>query len=206
MTRNIWVTSDTHYNHAGILTFIDYNGERVRDFPNLEQMNECLLDSWNSVVKPGDLVYHCGDVFFGNKDEFEKAWPKFNGSKRLVVGNHDDVKYLSSGAFFQKVYESRIFAERNLLLTHRPQHVMGLFRGKDLVKPMLNIHGHIHRMPSPPGPYLNVSVERTNYTPVHIDQLAWAATLYRDNSWEADSQVLIPKGMRTTAEKGLVLP
>ena len=70
MSRNIWVTSDTHYNHAAILGFIDYQGQRVRDFASVEEMNECLLDSWNSVVKPGDLVYHLGDVFMGDKEVF----------------------------------------------------------------------------------------------------------------------------------------
>lgn len=33
MSRNIWVTSDTHYNHAKILTFIDYNGMMYMEEP-----------------------------------------------------------------------------------------------------------------------------------------------------------------------------
>ena len=38
MSRNIWVTSDTHYNHEKIITFIDYNGNRTRDFENVEYL------------------------------------------------------------------------------------------------------------------------------------------------------------------------
>jgi calcineurin-like phosphoesterase family protein len=171
MTRNIWVTSDTHYNHAGILGFTDYQGQLVRDFDTVDAMNECLLESWNSVVKPGDLVYHLGDVFFGDKEKFEKDWPKFNGSKRLLLGNHDDGKYLAKGSFFQKIGLWRMFPELGILMSHVPLHEMSLYRGKDLTRPMTNIHGHIHRLDSAPGPYRNVCVEKTNYTPIHIEEL-----------------------------------
>lgn len=190
MTKDIWVTSDTHYNHAGIINFVDYHGQRVRDFDTVDQMNDCLIESWNSVVKPGDRVYHCGDVFFGDREKFEKDWPKFNGSKRLLLGNHDDGKYLAKGGFFQKVGMWKMLPEYNLLLSHVAIHIYSLFRGKDLQKPMLNVHGHIHRLPEARGPYKNVSVERTNYTPVHIDELAKLATEYRDVTWEEDREWL----------------
>lgn len=171
MSRNIWVVSDTHYNHEKILTFYDYKDRRVRNFDNVDQMNECILDSWNSVVKPGDIVYHLGDVFFGDQEKFKKDWPKFNGSKRLIVGNHDDIKFLSSGSFFKKVSMWRMFPEFGLMLSHVPLHVSSLWRGKDATNPLFNVHGHIHTMESPEGGYKNVSVEAINYTPVNIEEL-----------------------------------
>ena len=195
MSRDIWVTSDTHYNHAGIITFTDYQGQRVRDFDTVEQMNECLLDSWNECVKPGDLVYHLGDVFFGDREVFEKDWPKFNGSKRLLLGNHDDGKYLAKGAFFQKIGMWRMFPELGILLSHVPLHEMSLYRGKDLERPMLCCHGHIHRLDSPRGPYHNVCVEKTNYIPVHIDELAAKAKYYREVQWEIDRPFFHPSGI-----------
>ena len=87
--RDIWVISDTHFQHANILTFKESEtGKLVRGhlFDNVDQMDECMMDNWNSVVKPGDLVYHLGDVFFGNKETFIKKWKLLNGSKRLVLG------------------------------------------------------------------------------------------------------------------------
>lgn len=180
MSRNIWVTSDTHYNHEKILEFYDYNGNRTRSFDNVDQMNECLLDNWNSVVKPGDIVYHLGDVFFGDREKFKKDWPKFNGSKRLIVGNHDDILFLSSGGFFKKVLMWRMFTEHNILLSHVPLHVSSLYRGKDTSLPMFNVHGHIHTMASPEGPYHCVCVEQTNYTPVNIEDLSSKAKKFGD--------------------------
>ena len=74
--KNIWLISDTHFFHSNILKFTDDNGELIRGklFDTVEQMNECMLDNWNSVVKPGDIVYHLGDVMMGNKEEFKKYW------------------------------------------------------------------------------------------------------------------------------------
>lgn len=186
--KEIWITSDTHYNHANILNFVDATtGERIRpEFSNVDEMNECLLDSWNSVVKTGDKVYHLGDVFFGPKEKFQKDWPKFNGSKNLIVGNHDDIKYLSAGGFFKKIYLERSFRDERMIFSHRPMHESGVGHGapgKGI--PFVNVHGHIHTNPTPAGRYINVSVEKTNYTPVHIDELSsWVKTILNKDLYE----------------------
>lgn len=170
MSGDIWISSDWHLFHSNILTFIDYSGKKVRpEFSTVDEMNECILDSHNSVVKPGDIHYNLGDVFFGDKAEFEKIIRKFNGRKRLLVGNHDDPKYLSQ--FFQKIGLWRVFSEHGLILSHIPLHESSLYRSKDLTNPMLCVHGHIHSNESPPGPYKNVCVEKIGYTPVNIEEL-----------------------------------
>lgn len=147
-------------------------------------MNEALITQHNSVVKPGDIHYNLGDVFFGDQDKFKKDWPKFNGSKRLIVGNHDDIRFLSSGGFFKKVQLWRMFSEFQLMFSHVPLHESSLLRKvtddlpyPDNCKSLLHVHGHIHRHPSPPGPYYNVCVEvLNNYTPIHIEELALIAS------------------------------
>jgi calcineurin-like phosphoesterase family protein len=175
MTKDIWVISDTHFNHANILNFVDSRtGFPVRPgFTDVDHMNEFMIEMWNQRVKPGDKVYHLGDVFMGDKEAFKTLWPRLNGSKNLIVGNHDDIKFLASGGFFKKVQMWRQFTEYNLLLSHVPLHEMSASRGRpDAQKLMVNIHGHIHQNPSPPGRYINVCVEAIEYTPVHIETLA----------------------------------
>ena len=196
MSRNIWVTSDLHYNHSNILTFIDYNGNRTRAFDDVDQTNDYLIEKCNSVVKPGDVVYHLGDTFFGDREKFKKDWPKFNGSKRLLIGNHDDIEYLSSGSFFKKTLFWRMFTEHGLIFHHVPLHPMSLVRGKDLEKPMFQVHGHTHTMGSPKmGPYTSVCVEMRDYTPVNIEDLAREAKNYYDTKWETDKQLFQSIGM-----------
>jgi len=177
MSRDIWIISDTHFRHANILKFTDSTtGDLVRGdrFADVDAMDEHMIEQWNSVVKQGDIVYHLGDVVMGDKEWFKKNWPRLNGSKRLIVGNHDDIPFLSSGGFFKKVQMWRMFPEFGLMFSHVPLHESSLRRGapNDPDAPILtNIHGHIHQNPSPEGPYRNVSVEAINYTPVHIEEL-----------------------------------
>jgi len=165
--RDIWVTSDTHFFHANIIKYCN------RPFDNPKQMNECLIDNWNSVVKQGDKVYHLGDVFMG-EGGYEGIGPLLNrlhGSKRLIVGNHDDIPFLSKGGWFKKVMLWRVFTNYNLLLTHVPIHRDSIHE-RLIVNGGANVHGHIHDHDSPEGPYINVCVEKTNYTPIHIEELA----------------------------------
>lgn len=162
---NIWVTSDTHFGHENMLSFKDEYGKPVRPFHSVGEMNETIIENWNRVVKPGDKVYHLGDVFFGPKDDFKKLWPRLNGKKRLIVGNHDDIKFLAQGNFFQKIYMWRLFKEFGIILTHVPINQDNFRVGSK------NVHGHIHQKRSPPGPYQCVCVEHTNYTPVNIESL-----------------------------------
>lgn len=145
----------------------------MRPFETVKEMDECMVDMWNQTVKPGDKIYHLGDVFMSPKEDFQKLWPKLNGSKNLIVGNHDDIKYLSSGGFFKQVYLERKFKDIRLHASHIPlhesQHETGAPGSGNF---LVNVHGHIHGNPSPPGRYINVSVEAINYTPVNIDALA----------------------------------
>lgn len=180
MSKDIWVVSDTHFRHANILKFTDSTtGELIRpNFVDVDAMDEHMIECWNAVVNPGDIVYHLGDVVMGDKEWFKKNWPRLNGSKRLIVGNHDDIPFLSSGGFFKKVYMWRMFHEFGLMFSHVPLHPSSLLRhvDKDATWPdgcesLLNVHGHIHQNASPEGPYRNVSVEAINYTPVNIEEL-----------------------------------
>ena len=164
---DIWIISDTHFQHTNIVDKF----EPRRPFDNVDHMDQTLVENWNTVVKPGDKVYHLGDVFFGSKDSFKSLWPRLNGRKRLIVGNHDDVKFLASGSFFDKILLWRMFKDHSLLLTHVPVHPSSLKEGRFKGEEMINVHGHIHFHNPPKGPYVNVSCERIKYTPVHIEEV-----------------------------------
>lgn len=176
---DIWVISDTHFGHKNILNFTDSKtGNLIRPgFKDVKEMDDHMVDRWNSVVKQGDKVYHLGDVTMGDKDEFKKLWPKLHGRKTLIVGNHDDIPFLAKGGFFSKVHMWRMLPEFGLLLSHVPLHESSLLRGVPGKKypeeavSLLNVHGHIHQNASPEGPYRNMSVEVINYTPVNIEEI-----------------------------------
>lgn len=169
--RNIFVISDTHFGHSNIIKYCN------RPFKDTDEMDQTLIDNWNKVVKDGDIVYHLGDVFFGKHEQKYGHLLKnvLKGSKRLVVGNHDDLKSKYLMESFQKVMLWRNFSEFGLLFTHVPVHESSLYRGstgneKDPPR-LTNVHGHIHEKDSPSKNHINVSVEKINYTPIHIEDL-----------------------------------
>ncbi len=170
--RDIWVISDTHFLHKNILKFKDSEGNLIRGarFDTIEDHDATIMENWNSLVKPGDIVYHLGDVFMGRKDDFLPLWKKLHGTKRLVLGNHDDAKFFVKHELVTKVVMWRRFDDKGLLLTHTPAHesTLGEVRGKLT----FNVHGHIHQNPSPSVRHLCVCVEQTDYKPVNIEELA----------------------------------
>lgn len=163
---DIWVISDTHFDHYNMV-----HRFKTRPFESVSEMDEKLIYNWNSVVKPEDKVYHLGDVAFGDKTKHENLLRRLNGKKRLIVGNHDDVKHLSP--FFEKVMLWRQWKEFGLLFTHVPVHESTLKESRhgDKHRSIINVHGHIHSNASPVGPYRCVCVEQINYTPVNIEEL-----------------------------------
>lgn len=180
---DIWVISDSHWQHQNILNFTDSNtGKPIRPgFSDVTHMNEYMIEKWNSRVKPGDKVYHLGDVVMGKNPEdwMAKNWPRLHGKKTLIVGNHDDIKMHAKGGWWSNVHMWRMLPDFGLLLTHVPVHESNIkiYVAEDeedagkVQKSFLNVHGHIHQNPSPKGPYKNVSVEAIAYTPVNIETL-----------------------------------
>src|SRR5574343_1568721 len=149
---NIFVTSDTHFHHSNIIKYCN------RPFSSTAEMDETLVQNWNSVVKPEDKVYHLGDVYFPLKERSDWLFSRLNGSKRLILGNHDNGKDQTLHKFFKEIYMWRFLKEFGLLLTHVPVHPGSLSS-----KLKYNVHGHTHNSKSPDLPYKCVCVELTNY-------------------------------------------
>jgi len=157
--RNIFVISDTHFGHANIIKYCD------RPFATLFEMDEKIIENWNSVVKTEDIVYHLGDVYFGKNNPSNFA-NRLNGRKRLVLGNHDNGKDEILHTMFEKIMVWRMFPDFGLLLTHVPVH-----HGSLENKVSKNVHGHIHDKVIDDDRYINVSVEQINYTPINIESI-----------------------------------
>lgn len=157
MSREIFVISDTHFQHENIIKYCN------RPFNSVEEMNDTMIKNWNSVVRDQDIVYHLGDVYMGKRPEFLR---NLKGRKRLILGNHDNGKDQLLGAVFEKILVWRMFPEFGLLLTHVPVHSSTLSE-----KCPINVHGHIHEKVPYSKQYVNVSVERINYTPLNIEEI-----------------------------------
>jgi calcineurin-like phosphoesterase family protein len=176
---NIWVISDTHFGHENFLKF-EHEGKKIRNFADTKQMDEFMIEQWNSVVQDGDKVYHLGDVYFGSEQNAQYILGALKGKKRLILGNHDNGKSKVLHQHFQKIMLWRVWKTEKMIFSHIPIHpsnlIIGLGKNGDDVKhvitSMFNVHGHIHQNKSPEGPYFNVCVEHHDYKPISFDVLA----------------------------------
>lgn len=161
MSRNIWVISDTHFQHENIIEYCR------RPFNNANEMDEFMIERWNAVVNDSDIVYHLGDVYMGSKEGAQRILSRLSGRKRLIIGNHDTGKDDVLLNAFSKISAWRMFPEHNVLLSHVPIH-------QDSLRGLINVHGHTHERGSPPGPYVSACVEMNRYMPVNIEELGRA--------------------------------
>ena len=173
---NRWIISDTHFLHSNMLNFLDTDGVPFRGqyFSNQDELDEYMIENWNAKVKPQDTIWHLGDVFIGDIERFEKIWPRLQGKKRLIVGNHDDIRYLSGKIngewIFQKIKMWNIMPEYDCIMTHVPMQMENTYEGSKI---RFNIHGHIHNNKSPTDRHYNASVEAIRYAPEHIDDIVY---------------------------------
>jgi calcineurin-like phosphoesterase family protein len=155
-------------------------------------MDETMIERWNAKVQPQDTVYHLGDVVINKK--YLHLVSRLNGRKILIRGNHDifkDEEYREVG--FEQLHGVRVFVDK-FILSHIPLHpdcVTERFK--------VNVHGHLHANEVMFGyhrdqidpRYLCVSVEHTNYEPLHFDEVQaridkrWEETGYEgpDKAW-----------------------
>lgn len=84
-----FLTADTHFGHALMLKPEACD----RPYSSVDEMDQALIDNWNAIVHPRDTVWHLGDFAMGlDERRVAQIFYALNGTKKLVVGNHDTDK------------------------------------------------------------------------------------------------------------------
>lgn len=173
---NTFLVSDTHFGHKNICVFTRADGSPLRPWDDPEEMDEAMVESWNSVVGAKDVVYHLGDVVINRR--CLGILSRLNGDKRLILGNHDIFDHSDYLPYFKRLHGSHKLGD--LLLTHIPVHQDSIARWATC-----NVHGHIHADDIPDPRYFNVSVEMIGYRPISLEELRMRITEKR-TKYEVD--------------------
>lgn len=129
--NEVFFTADTHFDHDNIRRHTN------RPFKTVEEMNEVLIDNWNSLVKPSDTVFILGDFAWKRHAYFLGM---LSGAKILIRGNHDK---MSEDCFkqFKEVHDVcyRQFNNIGIFMSHYA-HVTW----RNLIHGTWHIYGHSH--------------------------------------------------------------
>ncbi|HEY0933727.1 MAG TPA: metallophosphoesterase family protein [Trebonia sp.] len=179
----VFYTSDTHFAHAMVAG--------LRGFSSPQEHDQEVVDRWNAVVRPGDMVWHLGDVGLGNELGILNTVTHLNGTINLVAGNHDrcwpghrDARKRQR-AWLEVFASVQAFAKtgiegRTVLLSHLPYEGAGdhtdeerypQFRLPDLGGWL--IHGHTHSRFRLDGPQsVHVGLDAWGLRPVPESEVA----------------------------------
>lgn len=158
---NIWLTSDLHLNHNNIIKYTN------RPFSSIEEMNNMLIDNWNSVVKRSDLIYVLGDFVWKNTSHF---MTRLNGKIILIPGSHDsDALKAKNRRLFHAIYPPLAMGKYN-----KTSIVMCHYCLRTWPKSHFNsIHcfGHSHGRLDPIGKSMDVGVDNHDFYPWNVDEI-----------------------------------
>lgn len=163
----IWFTSDLHLGHRAIINLCN------RPFDTVCEMNENLINNFNSCVRRNDTVYILGDIAHRTPvEEINILISRLNGKKILCKGNHDKIY---NPELFDSIYDFLEVALNgiNVSLMHYPMMEWTKSRHGSL-----HLHGNIHSKGDCNLQQRNegilrydVGVDANNFYPVSIEQI-----------------------------------
>lgn len=170
----VWFTSDLHFWHKNICKYCN------RPYETIEEMNQGIIDNWNSVVKEDDTVFVLGDLGFCGIEKLRPLMSQLKGKIILIQGNHDS-DYVMSTLYHEKIINNfdRLMSitiigdeecpNQELTLCHFP-----MIDWYNKEKGSWMIHGHQHQLPETPScsaAHYDVGVDKNNWTPINFEQL-----------------------------------
>lgn len=170
----IYYIGDMHLGHKNVIKYDD------RPFDSIEEMDETLIEKWNSVVSEEDDVYIVGDFIYRSSHVATYYLKRLKGHKHLIIGNHD-LKTLED----EKACEYFDSIERlgyvkdgdvDVVMCHYP---IAEWNGKRRKKnKSYHVYSHIHNRKNPTYDYmkkqagaLNAGCMINDYIPVTLEQL-----------------------------------
>ena len=185
--KEIFFTSDLHFGHDNIIRFCN------RPFSNADEMDEALINNWNTRVTNNDTVFVIGDLIFRAKKAPEEYLSRLKGKKYLLLGNHDKnwIKKCDLLKWFVEVNDilNTSDGKRKITLCHFP-----MFSWMHEPHSYM-IYGHIHNNTFAPywkniwqnDRMLNACTDINGYQPVTFDEL-----VINNRAFKADNPYKFP--------------
>ena len=140
---NIFITSDTHFGHDREFIW------GPRGFTNHVDHDNKIIENWNSVIQPDDIVYHLGDVMLGDNEYGISCLKQLNGHILILAGNHDTKTRITLYNQLDNVEVIGLadlikYRKYNFYLSHYPTLTANLDERAPLKTRIINLCGHSH--------------------------------------------------------------
>ena len=149
---NIFFTSDNHFGHKSILKFCP----NTRQGSTVEEMDELMIQKWNSQVSVNDTVYLLGDFSFRNAEQTVQILLRLNGNKHIVLGNHDKWPNGATKKMFFSIntYKEIKVAGQKVILFHFP-----IVEWNSMHCGSFHLYGHVHGNYAHSGRAMDVGID-----------------------------------------------
>ncbi len=171
---SIFITSDWHFCHNKEFLYAP------RGFTSVYDMNNTIIDKYNSVVSTDDDVYVLGDLMLNDTDLASKCIKQLKGKIHIIRGNHDtDNKIELYKTFFNvvEIVDAKYldYNGYHFFLCHYPTITSSADIVKPIKKKLINICGHTHTkdkfLDFNKGAIYHAEVDAHDCYPVNLDQI-----------------------------------
>jgi calcineurin-like phosphoesterase family protein len=157
-------TSDLHLGHKHVIEYCN------RPFSSVEEMDEVIINNWNSVISKCDRVFILGDLLFDyGGGSYEKIIKRLQGRKYLVEGNHDKFKKEEMGKLFPEGFgKMKVYKNKGIHITlcHYAMRVWPLSHYNTW-----HLFGHSHGFLEPEGKSWDIGVDNNKFMPLNLDEV-----------------------------------
>ena len=161
--EKIFVFSDTHFDHKNIIEYCS------RPFHSTKQMNEKLVENWQSAVNHDEKVFFLGDMSYSRNRRSIDYWlGKLAGEIFYIRGNHD-TDIITRAEVLPNRHGIK-YQDYQFLLMHDPYRPKG-YDG-------WIIHGDRHNNDLDNYPFINqknktvnVCAELLDYSPISLERV-----------------------------------
>ena len=169
---NIFFTADSHLGHKNVLKHSN------RPFATIEEHDQAIVQNWNSVVQPNDIVYFLGDLALCHPTMALETASRLNGRKRWIRGNHDhDPLVKECSRLFEWVKEMCDISIPDADANRGVQHIvlnhyaMRVWNRAHYGSWHLYGHSHGNLPDDPKSQSFDVGVDCHNFTPISYAQV-----------------------------------
>lgn len=153
----------THFGHNRIIRYCN------RPFSSAEEMEQVMLEKFNSRIKRGDILYHLGDVCWSSYD-MGRFFGQLNTKQcHLILGNHDKKHVGEYKKWFSWVgdYKSITVGSVPVRMFHYPMRSWNA-KGHGAI----HLYGHCHGTVEPGlNRSMDVGVDPMDFAPISYEEV-----------------------------------